>query len=203
MHTRLESLATARAESSVQRWEESRNWQRVTKYLAAAKTDLIFFVLIIVFGASAVLLHQRTADFWGEDVFYADAAHSLLHDGFYGVNGNPETTQPPGLPGILAVLFSIFGYSYAASAGAMAVVVTSLRDRRLARTRLLKYLPVLLVGIAVQGAWMHRKPAPSEWSLPGYPGSYLQQLKLKRGNYPELGMAKWSDIPDRVTTNLK
>ena len=307
MHTRLGSLATARAESSVQRWEESRNWQRVTKYLAAAKTDLIFFVLIIVFGASAVLLHQRTADFWGEDVFYADAAHSLLHDGFYGVNGNPETTQPPGLPGILAVLFSIFGYSYAASAGAMAVfetlgflivyeflrhrvpnlvagticivllssplyfawatrmvypcypyffstmvallsgekydhatttrskilwgsvltiavaaslliatgtiallgalaavlVVTSLRDRRLARTRLLKYLPVLLVGIAVQGAWMHRKPAPSEWSLPGYPGSYLQQLKLKRGNYPELGMAKWSDIPDRVTTNLK
>jgi hypothetical protein len=275
--------------------------------LAATKTDLIFFVLIAVFGASAVLLHQRTADFCGEDVFYADAAQSLLHDGLYAVNGNPETTQPPGLAGILAVLFSIFGYSYAASACAMAVfetlgflivyeflrhrvpslvagsicivllssplyfawatrmvypcypyffstmaallsgekydnatttrskilwgsvltmavaaslliatgtiallgalaaviVVTSLRDRRLARTRLLKFLPVLLVGIAVQGAWMHREPAPPEWSLPGYPGSYLQQLQLKKGNYPELGMAKWSDIRERVTTNLK
>jgi hypothetical protein len=50
--------------------------------------------------------------------------------------------------------------------------------------------------------WMHRKPAPLEWSLPGYPGSYLQQLQLKSGNHPELGMAKWTDIPARLSTNL-
>jgi len=88
--------------------------------------------------------------------------------------------------------------------GAIAAVVasTSLLDQRLARTRLLKFLPVFLLGVLVQGLWMHRKPAPTEWPLPGYPGAYLEQVKLKSGNHPELGMAKWSDIPTRVNTNL-
>jgi len=59
-----------------------------------------------------------------EDAFYADAARNLLQHGFYGVNGNPETTQPPGLPAILALLFSIFGYSYGICVIAMAVFET-------------------------------------------------------------------------------
>jgi hypothetical protein len=268
-------------------------------------SDLILSIVIVVIGAFAVLLHQR-ADFGGGDVFYADAAQSLLDRSFYGANGHPETTQPPGLAGILAVLFSIFGYSHAvclsamavfetfgflvayeilrrraprvvaaticilllssplyfswatrmvypcfpyffttmvallsaeeyekaattsrriiwggllaaavaaslliatgtiALLGAIAAVVasTSLLDQRLARTRLLKFLPVFLLGVLVQGLWMHRKPAPTEWPLPGYPGAYLEQVKLKSGNHPELGMAKWSDIPTRVNTNL-
>ena len=283
-----------------------RNREKVATYSSFVRADLIFFMLIMVFGSSSVLLHRRTADFLGEDVFFADAAQSLLHHGFYGVNGNSETTMPPGLSGILAVLFSIFGYSHSVCVGAMAVfealgflvayevlrrrvsrlvaaticilllssplyfswatrivapcfpyffttmvalqsgeeydkaattrsriiwgtaltvavaaslliatgtiallgaiaavtVLTALQDRRLARTRLLKFLPVFLVGIAVQGLWMHRKPAPPEWSLRGYPGSYLEQIILKSGNQPELGLAKWSDIPVRVTTNL-
>ena len=283
-----------------------RNREKVASCSSLVRADLIFFMLVVVFGGSAVLLHPQTADFGGEHVFYADAAQSLLDHGFYGVEGHPETTQPPGLAGILAVLFSMFGYSYAVCVGAMAVfealgflvayeflrrrvprlvaaiicilllssplyfswttrmvypcsayflttmvallsgeeydkaattrsritwgtvltaavaaslliatgtiallgamaavvVSTALKDRGLARTRLLKLLPVFLVGIAVQGLWMHRKPAPLEWPLPGYPGSYLEQLKLKSGNHPELGMAKWSDIPARVTTNL-
>jgi hypothetical protein len=268
--------------------------------------DFIIFLLIAVFGVFTVLLHQRTADFLGEDVFYADAAQSLLHHGFFGVNGIPETTQPPGLAAILAVLFSIFGYSYAVCVGAMAVfetlgflavyeflrrrvpmlvaaticilllssplyfawatrmvypcfayffttmlalfsgdqydhastmcsrivwgsvltiavvaslliatatvallgamaavvVLTFFKERCLARTRLLKFFPVFLVGTAVVGVWMLRKPAPLEWSLPGYPRPYLQQLQVKSGRQPELGMAKWSDIPARVITNL-
>jgi hypothetical protein len=268
--------------------------------------DLIIFLLIAVFGVSTVLLHQRAADFLAEDAFYADAAQCLLHYGFFGVNGVPETTQPPGLAAILAVLFSIFGYSYAVCVGAMAVfetlgfllayeflrrrvsmlvatticilllssplyfgwatrmvypcfayffttmlallagdeydrasttrsrivwgtvltiavvaslliatstvallgavaavvVLTALKERCLARIRPLKFLPVFLVGSAVLGVWMLRKPAPLEWPLPGYPRSYVQQLKVKNGRHPELGMAKWSDIPARVTTNL-
>jgi hypothetical protein len=270
------------------------------------KTDLICFALIVVFGVAAVLLHQRTTDFMNESAFYADAAQSLLHHNFYGVNGVRETTQPPGLAGILAILFVLFGYSYAISVGAMAVfetlgflaayellrrrvprlvaaticivllsspvyfawatrlvyacfpyffttmlallsgkqyeaatstrskivagtvfagsvaaslliatgtiallgamvgviIATMFQSLRLARTRILKFLPVLLVGIAVQAVWMHRKPAPLEWSLPGYPNSYWNQLRVKKGNDPELGLATWSDIPDRVTTNL-
>jgi len=268
--------------------------------------DFIIFLLIAVFGVSTVLLHHRAADFLAEDVFYADAAQCLLHYGFFGVNGVPETTQPPGLAAILAVLFSIFGYSYAVCVGAMAVfetlgflvayeflrrrvsmlvatticilllssplyfawatrmvypcfayffttmlallagdeydrasttrsrivwgtvltiavvaslliatstvallvamaavvVLTALKERCLARIRLLKFLPVFLVGSAVLGVWMLRKPAPLEWPLPGYPRSYVQQLKVKNGRQPELGMAKWSDIPARVSTNL-
>ena len=268
--------------------------------------DFLVFLLIAVFGVSTVLLHHRAADFLAEDVFYADAAQCLLHYGFFGVNGVPETTQPPGLAAILAVLFSIFGYSYAVCVGAMAVfetlgflvayeflrrrvstlvatticilllssplyfgwatrmvypcfayffttmlallagdeydrasttrsrivwgtvltiaviaslliatstvallgavaavvVLTALKERSLARIRLLKFLPVFLVGSAVLGVWMLRKPAPLEWPLPGYPRSYVQQLKVKNGRQPELGMAKWSDIPARVTTNL-
>jgi len=270
------------------------------------KVDFVYVSAIVVFGVCTALLHQRTPDFLGEDAFYADAARNLLYHGFYGVNGNPETTQPPGLSAILAVLFAMFGYSYAlcvramavfealgfvaayevlrrripseaagsicivlmssplyfawgtrlvyacfpyffttmvallcgeqfdkanearsritwgaaltlaavaslliatgtiALLGAMLAVVgaTALTNWRSARTRLFKFAPVVLVGIAVQAAWMHRKPAPLEWSLPGYPASYLQQIKVKNGNYPELGMAEWSDIPRRVGRNL-
>jgi hypothetical protein len=270
------------------------------------KADLFCYALIALFGVAAVLLRQRTTDFISPDVFYADAAQSLLHHGLYGVNGTPETTQPPGLSMILAALFAEFGYSFAISVGAMAVfetlgflasyewlrrrvpsfvaaticilllsspvyftwatrmvyacfvyffttmvallageeyesatgvrsciiwgsvftaavaaslliatssvallsamaavlVLTALQDRSLARKRLQKLFPTLLVGILVLGLWMHRTPAPLEWPLPGYPASYLQQLKVKNGNHPELGMATWSDIPERVTTNL-
>ena len=229
--------------------------------ISVRNSDLILSILIVVFGAFGVLLHQR-ADFGGVDVFYADAAKYLLDHNSYGVEGHPETTQPPGLAGILALLFSIFGYSHAVCVSAMAVfetfgflvayeilrrrgprlvaaticilllssplyfswatrmvypcfpyffttmvallaaeeyenaattsrriiwgtvltaavaaslliatgtiallgaiaaVVAStwLVDQRLARTRLLRFLPVLLLGILVQGLWMHRKP---------------------------------------------
>jgi TM2 domain-containing membrane protein YozV len=276
----------------------------MTKRISFA--DFIIFLLIAVFGVCTILLHQRSADFLGDDVFYADAAQSLLHHGLLGVNGVPETTQPPGLAAILAGLFSIFGYSYAVCVGSMAVfetlgflvayeflrrrvstlvaaticilllssplyfgwatrmvypcfayffttmlallsgdeydkastwrsrivwgtvltmavvaslliatattallgamaavvVLTVWKERRLARIRLLKFLPVFLVGTAVLGVWMLRKPAPLEWSLPGYPRPYLEQIQVKSGRQPELGLAKWSDIPARVTTNL-
>jgi hypothetical protein len=87
-------------------------------------TDRKIFLLITIFGVSSVLLHPRISDFLAEDVFYADAGQSLLQHGFCGVNGVPETTQPPGLSVILAVLFSVFGYSYAVCVGAMAVFET-------------------------------------------------------------------------------
>jgi len=270
-----------------------------------SKADFAFYLLVI-FGVSAALLHQRTPDFMGEDVFYADAAQSLLRHGAYAVNGVRETTQPPGLSAILALLFTIFGHSYATAVCAMAIfetlgfllfyeflrrrmpwiiaagicillmssplyfawatrmvypcfayffttmfallsyeeyknaatkkwtiawgvlltlavlaslliatstaallvamlavtLFTSLNDRRLARTRPLRVLPVFAVGALVLALWLYRTPAPMEWGLPGYPGPYLQQLRLKSGNHPELGMAHWKDIPGRVRTNL-
>jgi hypothetical protein len=270
-----------------------------------SKADSVFYLLVL-FGISAVLLHQRTTDFMGEDVFYADAAQSFLRHGSYAVNGVNETTQPPGLSAILALLFAIFGQSYATAVCSMAVfetlgfllfyeflrrrapwiiaagicillmssplyfawasrmvypcfayffttmfallayeeyenaagkrstiawgglltlavlaslliatstaallgamlavmLCTALNDRRLARMRALRILPVLGAGVLMLGLWLGRSPAPLDWALPGYPGPYLQQLRLKSGNHPELGLAHWQDIPVRVRRNL-
>lgn len=274
--------------------------------LPLTTTDIVVFALVLILGVATFLFHRRAIDFPGEDVFYADCARSLLAHGFYGIDGRPETNQPPGLPAILAALFAIFGYSHAIclramavfetfgflaayellrrrlprlvaaaicillissplyfrmatqgvwpcfpvfftmmaailafeeyenastliwrvvwglvltlmvvaslmiASGAMALVgamiavigVAALKNRTLAWVRLKRLLPVVLVGIAIQGLWMHRKSAPLEWPLPGYPAPYLQQLKVKSGNYPELGMATPAEIPIRVARNL-
>lgn len=82
------------------------------------------------------------------------------------------------------------------------------RDRRLALVRFKTYIAILIVGIAVQGLWMSRQRvdasagiAASEWQLPGFPQSYVSQLKVKSGNYPELGMATPADFLTRVLKN--
>ena len=84
----------------------------------------------------------------------------------------------------------------------MTVAVDFLWHRPAGVIRMKKFLAVLLVGMAVQGLWMHRKPAEPEWQLPGYPRPYLEQLKVKNGNYPELGLASPRDIAARVVKNV-
>ena len=86
--------------------------------------------------------------------------------------------------------------------------ITFCRNRRLGFARLRIYLAVLLVGIAVEGLWMQRDRvsasagiAAAEWPVPGFPQSYLSQLKVKSGNYPELGMATPGDVVVRVVKN--
>jgi hypothetical protein len=88
------------------------------------------------------------------------------------------------------------------------ITMTFFRDRRLALVRLRNYSAVLLVGIVVQGAWSHREQGDAsagisalEWPLPGFPQSYLSQLKVISGNYPELGMATPRDVVLRVVKN--
>lgn len=91
----------------------------------------------------------------------------------------------------------------------MSVFVVFFRDRRLARARLKTYVAVFLVGIAVQGLWMHSPNrveasagiAVQEWQLPGFPRSYLSQLPLKSGRHPELGVATLRDVGVRVVRN--
>ena len=98
--------------------------EKVAVFPSVTRSNLIFLGLIVIFGVATAVLHHRAPDLMGEDVFYADAAQNLLRHGFYGVNGNPETTQPPGLPAILALLISIFGYSYGMCVAVMAVFET-------------------------------------------------------------------------------
>ena len=70
--------------------------------------------------------------------------------------------------------------------------------------RVRRFLIPLVLGSVAQVAWMtwaHRHET-LEWQLPGYPESYIAQLKVKDGNYPELGTAKLSDIPRRIGRNV-
>ena len=269
-------------------------------------TDTFAFALILVLGGLWILLYRGSPDFLYADVFYADAARSLLQHGIYGINGHRESNQPPGLSGILAALCVLRACSHVAFLRAMAVfqtlgflacyamlrreapklvaaavclllmtspIVVSLvtqtvfpnfpfffstmcalliapkyeaassrasqlgwglllallcaaslliasagiallgamvavigstfvKDRGLAVSRLKGFLPILIVAIAVQGVWSHRKADPLEWPmLPGYPATYVSQLKVISGNHPELGLATLRDVPVRVVRN--
>ena len=43
--------------------------------------------------------------------------------------------------------------------------------------------------------------AAQEWPVAGFPHSYVAQLKLKEGNYPELGFATPKDVAVRILKN--
>jgi len=84
------------------------------------------------------------------------------------------------------------------------ITVPALRHRELARARAKLFLWPLLAALLVQAAWMawagrHQNP---EWPLRGFPGSYVSQLSLKQGEYPELGVVGPADIPARIMRNL-
>ncbi len=105
----------------------------------------------------------------------------------------------------LIVAFSILIQSAGiALVGAMLASIgfTWLKDRGTAVRRFRVFLPAILLGIVTQFVWMHRGSNPPDWPLPGYPQSYVSQLKLKLGNYPELGFANATDVLSRVKTNV-
>ncbi len=107
---------------------------------------------------------------------------------------------------VTSLMFASAGIAFLGAIVA-SVGVLFLRDRRLGFNRLRTYLAVLLVGIAVQGAWMHQKIeasagiAAEEWPVPGFPHSYVAQLKLKDGRDPELGVVTLRDVPERILKN--
>ena len=73
------------------------------------------------------------------------------------------------------------------------------------RRRLKRFLLPLTLGLIAQLSWSlwAQRHEVLEWpNLPGYPQSYVSQLKVKNGQYPELGMAHLSDIPSRVERNM-
>jgi hypothetical protein len=107
---------------------------------------------------------------------------------------------------VASLLFASAGIAFLGAIVA-SISVIFLRDRRLAFARLKTYAAVLLVGVLVQGLWMHQHVensagiAAQEWPVPGFPHSYVAQLKLKDGREPELGMVTLRDIPSRVLKN--
>jgi hypothetical protein len=78
-----------------------------------------------------------------------------------------------------------------------------LQDSLVAKARLKVVVPIVLVALLAQTWWLHQGSNTRVWPLPGRGESYLSQLKVKSGNYPELGMASPRDIRIRVENNLK
>jgi len=72
------------------------------------------------------------------------------------------------------------------------------------RRRMSMFLIPLVLGSTVQLGWTlwAQRHQTLEWQLPGYPQSYISQLRVKNGHYPELGTAHLSDIPSRVGRNV-
>src|SRR6266851_9961575 len=92
--------------------------------LSPILVHVVVFGLFLTAGALAVFFHKHAADFLNDDVSYFERARSLLQYGFDGFNGRLETTQPPGLPIILAAMCYAGVCSYAAILSAMAVFET-------------------------------------------------------------------------------
>jgi hypothetical protein len=66
-----------------------------------------------------------------------------------------------------------------------------------------RFLLIVLVALAAEGLWLQQGGNVKEWPLPGFPGGYLAQLKLKDGNHPESGYATPKDVLLRIEKNLR
>jgi hypothetical protein len=83
------------------------------------------------------------------------------------------------------------------------LVLSFFGDSKIARLRVRRFLPIAFVALLAAGLWLQQGGNRPEWQLPGYPQSYLAQLKVKDGNYPELGFVTPKDVLLRVAKNLK
>lgn len=84
------------------------------------------------------------------------------------------------------------------------IAVSVFTNRQLVRARIIKFFIPLLLALVVQGLWSGwaKQRQVEQWSIGGWPHSYMSQLLLKDGNDPELGRATLGDIPGRIATNL-
>ena len=275
--------------------------------LAHSAADWAVYLFIAAIGVFQLLHFPHAPDFLG-DVTYPDLARSLLEQGSYQIRLVPQTTLPPGLPIILALVGKFLGFSPAVEFGVVAVftalgliaayellrrvegrgiaviaclllasspamfgfntavvfpempylfssmaallltlkvdrtqqgirlafwvlllavtlvfailirsvgiallvgliswiAVSLLTDPEAGRSRIKKFALPLALGLAAQLSWSlwAQRHQSLEWQLPGYPESYLSQLEVKNGQYPELGLAHLSDIPSRIGRNL-
>jgi len=108
-----------------------------------------------------------------------------------------------GIALIMAVLIRSVGVALLAGLAAW-LVISLFESRETGRRRLNRFLIPLVLGVAVQLGWSlwAQRHQVLEWQLPGYPQSYLSQLKVKNGQDPELGLATLGDIPSRVERNI-
>ena len=84
------------------------------------------------------------------------------------------------------------------------IAVSLLVSPQLGRRRLARFWLPLLLSVCAQAGWSLWAHAHEtlEWQLPGYPESYLSQVRMKDGHQPQSGMATPGDIAKRVFQNV-
>ena len=84
------------------------------------------------------------------------------------------------------------------------IIVSWMFDGKTGKRRMVRLSAAITFGLAAQLSWTlwSQRHQVLEWQLPGYPESYISQLRVKDGNDPELGSARLSDIPPRIERNL-
>jgi hypothetical protein len=104
---------------------------------------------------------------------------------------------------IMALLIRSVGVALVAGLGTW-IVASFLFARETGPRRMKVFAIPLILGMAAQMSWsvwaQHHQVM--QWKLPGYPESYVSQLKVKNGEYPELGEARIRDIPGRIGRNI-
>ena len=124
---------------------------------------------------------------------------------------NAKTFRVRALLGVLGALFLVGSLLIRSSGialltGLAAWLISSFfLDRKMASRRFNVFIPLLISGSLVQGGWMvwAARHEVLQWPMVGgYPQSYIKQLEMKNGNFPELGKASLIDIPSRVAQNL-
>lgn len=160
----------------------------------------------LLLGSSPWLFYFVTRGLWPSIPYFFVSALALWT--ILTLDGAKSQARKYVLSGALALIvaFSILIQSAGvALVGAMVACIacTWLKDRGTAFHRFKVFLPAILLGILTQFAWMHQGRNPPDWPLPGYPESYVSQLRLKLGNYPELGFASAADVVERVRTNVR
>ena len=104
---------------------------------------------------------------------------------------------------VVAVLIRSVGVALLAGLATW-IAMSLLIVPEMGRRRMKRFLLPLALGLVAQVSWTtwahHYETL--EWQLPGYPQSYIAQLRVKNGHYPELGEAHLADIPARIERNL-
>lgn len=160
----------------------------------------------LVLGSSPGIFYFVTRGIWPSIPFFFVSALALWT--ILKLDGTQTGLRSHLLAAALALIVAcsiLIQSAGIALVGAMlaSIVLAWLRDRGTSVHRLKVFLPAILLGILTQLAWMHRVSNPPDWPLPGYPESYVSQLKLKLGNYPELGFATGTDVVLRVRNNVR
>ena len=104
---------------------------------------------------------------------------------------------------VFAVLIRSVGVALVAALGTW-IAMSLLIVPQVGWRRLRRFFVPLLLGLIAQLGWSiwAQRHEILEWDLPGYPQSYISQIKVKDGNYPELGLARPRDFPVRAKRNI-